>query len=108
VRHTRSDSRLTVEGDPRALPATVELSAYRIVEHLVAALVDRPDAPVEVSVRFDDDAVEIAVRGTVAKAGDLKVAATRAKERARLLGGSLEVKVSRGRASAVALLPVTG
>ena len=35
ARHTSADSRLTVSGDPRSLPATVELSAYRIVEHLV-------------------------------------------------------------------------
>jgi hypothetical protein len=38
ARYTRSDSRLTVAGDPRSLPATVELSAYRIVEHLVDVL----------------------------------------------------------------------
>ena len=36
------DARLTVEGSPRALPAAVELSAYRIVEHLLDALEDAP------------------------------------------------------------------
>jgi len=41
-------TRLVVTGDPRALPATVELSAYRIVEHLVTALSDQADAPIEV------------------------------------------------------------
>ncbi|MFT4008979.1 MAG: hypothetical protein QM655_02945 [Nocardioidaceae bacterium] len=33
-------ARLTVTGDPRLLPATVELSAYRIVEHLLSALTE--------------------------------------------------------------------
>jgi hypothetical protein len=33
---------------------------------------------------------------------------TRARERARLLGGTLEVKIARGRAGAVAQLPLLG
>ncbi|MFK4083468.1 sensor histidine kinase [Kribbella sp. NPDC020789] len=101
-------SRLSVTGDPRSLPATVELSAYRIVEHLVAVLADHAGAPIEVAVRFEADALEIRVNGQVDESADLKAAVARAKERARLLGGSLEVKVSKGRAGAVALLPVAG
>ncbi|MGW6282027.1 sensor histidine kinase [Kribbella sp. NPDC055071] len=101
-------SRLSVTGDPRALPATVELSAYRIVEHLITALADQADAPIEVAVRFEADALEIRVNGQVGESADLKAAVVRAKERARLLGGSLEVKVSKGRAGAVAQLPVVG
>ena len=42
ARHRSPLSRLTVSGEPRALPATVELSAYRIVEYLVGALTDQP------------------------------------------------------------------
>ncbi|TDW18313.1 sensor histidine kinase [Kribbella kalugense] len=101
-------SQLVVTGDPRALPATVELSAYRIVEHLVTALADQADAPIVVTVRFEDDALEIRVNGQVGEAADLKAAVVRAKERAKLLGGSVDVKVSKGRAGAVAQLPVVG
>jgi signal transduction histidine kinase len=108
ARHTQSDSRLTVAGDPRSLPATVELSAYRIVEHLVNVLADQPASRIEVDVRFDDDALEIRVNGPVDRSADLKAAVARAKERAKFLGGSLDVKVSRGHASAVAQLPVPG
>ena len=108
ARHTRSDSRLTVAGDPRSLPATVELSAYRIVEHLVDVLADQPDSRIEVGVRFDDDALEIRVNGPVDRSADLKAAVARARERAKFLGGSLDVKVSRGQAGAVAQLPVPG
>lgn len=108
ARHTQSSARLTVAGDPRSLPATVELSAYRIVEHLVDVLADRPDSRIEVGVRFDDDALEIHVKGPVDRSADVKAAVARARERAKLLGGSLDVKVSRGRASAVAQLPVLG
>ena len=108
ARHTSADSRLTVAGDPRSLPATVELSAYRIVEHLVNVLADQPDSRIEVGVRFDDDALEIRVNGPVDRSADLKAAVARARERAKFLGGSLDVKVSRGHANAVAQLPVPG
>jgi hypothetical protein len=108
ARHTRADSRLTVTGDPRSLPATVELSAYRIVEHLVNVLADQQDSRIEVGVRFEDDALEIRINGPVDRSADFKAAVARAKERAKFLGGSLDVKVSRGHANAVAQLPVPG
>jgi signal transduction histidine kinase len=108
ARHRSARSRLTVTGDSRSLPATVELSAYRIVEYLVTALADRADAPIEVAVRFEDDALEIRVNGQVGRGMDLKAAIARAKERAKLLGGSVDVKVARGHARAVAQLPVVG
>jgi signal transduction histidine kinase len=106
ARRSTAHSRLTVTGDPRSLPATVELSAYRIVEHLVTVLADQPATRIEVGVRFADDALELRVHGPVDRSADVKGAVGRAKERARLLGGSLDVKVSRGRATAVAHLPV--
>ena len=71
------DARLTVEGNPRVLPAGVELSAYRIVEHLLDALEDAPG--VEVRVRFGDDALELAVSGPARRRG--QAAIERARER---------------------------
>lgn len=106
ARHTRADARLSVSGDPRSLPASVELSAYRIVEHLVDVLADQADSRIEVVVRFEQAALELRVTGPVDRAADVKAAVARARERAKLLGGSVDVKVSRGRASAVAQLPV--
>jgi signal transduction histidine kinase len=108
ARTETANSRLTVTGNPRSLPATVELSAYRIVEHLVTVLAGQADNPIDVAVRFADDALEIRVQGPVDKHADVKAAITRAKERARLLGGSVTVKIARGRAGAVAQLPVLG
>jgi signal transduction histidine kinase len=108
ARHAMADTRLRVTGDPRSLPATVELSAYRIVEHLLDVLADQPDSRIEVGVRFDHDVLEIRVTGPVDRTADLKAGLARAKERAAFLGGSLDVKVSRGMAAAVAQLPVLG
>jgi len=108
ARHPSAGSRLTVSGDSRSLPATVELSAYRIVEYLVAVLADRADAPIHVAVRFADEALEIRVTGPVGRGVDVKAAVARAKERAKLLGGSVDMKIARGQARAVAQLPVVG
>ncbi len=108
TQHQPGRARLTVTGNPRSLPASVELSAYRIVEHLVAALADQPDAPIAVALRFDERALEIRVTGPVSKGAEVKEVIARAKERARLLGGTLEVKIARGQAGAVAQLPVLG
>jgi signal transduction histidine kinase len=97
-------ARLTVEGSPRVLPAGVELSAYRIVEHLLSALDDAPG--VEVGVRFGDDALEIRVAGPAGRRGDVGAALGRARERAQLHRGTLDARTRGGRAEAVALLPV--
>ena len=99
-----SDARLTVEGSPRALPAGVELSTYRILEHLLDALEDAPD--VDVRVRFGDDALELAVRGPARRRGDALASIERARERAQLHHGTLQARTRGGRAEAVAHLPV--
>ena len=52
------DVRLRATGDPRALPATLELTAYRIVEHLIGALGSRA-ATVDVTLTFLADALEL-------------------------------------------------
>jgi signal transduction histidine kinase len=95
-------SRLTVEGSPRALPAGVELSAYRIVEQLLAALGDAPG--VEVCVRFGADALELRVAGPLRRRGEEAI--ERARERVALYRGTLESHTNEGRAEAVVSLPI--
>ena len=58
-----ADARLTVDGNPRTLPAGLELSGYRIVEHLLQALADAPGAAVDVRLHFGPDALELHVSG---------------------------------------------
>lgn len=50
--------RLAVEGEPRAVPDSVELAAYRIVEHALAT-----QRPVEVALRYRADGLELEVNG---------------------------------------------
>jgi hypothetical protein len=63
ARATSADARLIVDGDPRTLPAGLELSGYRIVEHLLLALEDAPEAAVAVRLCFRPDLLELNVSG---------------------------------------------
>lgn len=104
----RADVHLCVIGDPRALPASLELSAYRIVEHLLSVLGDDEAAPVEVIVGFDALALSIQVTGPTVRGADVSTAVAQATERARLHHGTLDVRLARGQARALASLPVLG
>jgi hypothetical protein len=102
VRAKGADAHLTVEGSPRVLPPAVELSAYRVVEHLLAALADASD--VNVRVCFTEDALELAVSGPARRGA--RAAIERARERVLLHHGTLEATTRDGRADALACLPV--
>jgi signal transduction histidine kinase len=104
---TTSDARLRVEGSPRVLPAGLELSAYRIVEHLLAALQDEPGARIDVLVRFASDALELDVAGPVGRHADPVAAVSVARERVALLGGTLRIDTSPARWAALVKLPLT-
>ncbi len=106
-RATSADARLSVAGSPRALPAGVELSGYRIVEHLLGALDDAPDARIDVRVRFGPDALELRVAGPAGQQADPARTFAVARERAALLGGSLRIDTSSGRCDALVRLPLT-
>jgi signal transduction histidine kinase len=104
LRAKGAEARLTVDGSPRALPAGVELSAYRIVEHLLDALEDAPD--VSVKVGFGPDALDITVAGPAARRGVAATAIERARERVALHSGTLEAATRGGRSEAIAHLPI--
>jgi hypothetical protein len=87
---TTASARLTVEGNPRTLPAGLELSGYRIVEHLLGALEDAPEATVKVLLRFCSDALELHVSGPSSGAADLRAVLASAAERASLHSGTVQ------------------
>ena len=106
ARATTADARLTVEGSPRTLPAGLELSGYRIVEHLLQALADTPGAAVDVHLHFSPDALELHVSGPPAPSADLRAVLAAARERARLHGGTVHSRVAGGVCYATARLPL--
>jgi hypothetical protein len=106
ARATTADARLTVAGNPRTLPAGLELSGYRIVEHLLQALADTPGAPVDVRLHFGPDALELRVSGPPAPGADTRAVLAAARERARLHGGTVDSRLADGVRYATARLPL--
>lgn len=106
ARATTADARLTVEGSPRTLPAGLELSGYRIVEHLLLALEDAPEAAVDVRLSFTPDVLELHVSGPPAANVDLRAVLAAARERAGLHGGTVDSRLAGGMCYAMARLPL--
>jgi signal transduction histidine kinase len=105
-RATTSEVRLHVEGQRRALPAGLELSGYRIVEHLLATLRDAPEVRVDVTLGFAGDMLEIVVSGPMRAEVDSQTALAGAREWVALHGGQLEAKAQTGRSQTVVRLPL--
>jgi signal transduction histidine kinase len=105
-RTTTADARLHVAGSPRVLPAGLELSGYRIVEQLLAALGDTPDARIDVRVSFRPDALELHVTGPVGAHGEQSGAVAAARERAALHDGTLRLEARPGGLAAFVRLPL--
>lgn len=101
-----ASAKLTVEGNPRTLPAGLELSGYRIVEHLLQALDDGPDRAIDVRLRFCPDAIELQVRGARSKEADLASVLAAAAERAHLHGGTVRHRLQGATCYATAWLPL--
>ena len=98
---------LIIEGRPRPLPAGLELSGYRIVEHLVEALEDESLAVLEVRLAYYPEALELHVTGAAsAKTTDLRAVLAAARQRAVLHGGTVEGWVADGVCSTTARLPL--
>src|SRR5438105_472449 len=105
VRAAGLEVRLSVEGPPRELPASVGLSAYRIVQEALTNTLKHADARhARVAVRYEDGGLEVEVRddgrgetnGDGSGHGLLGM-----RERALLLGGELEAGPAPGGGYAV-------
>jgi signal transduction histidine kinase len=100
-------ARLVIDGEPRPLPAGLELSGYRIVEHLIEALEDEPRAVIEVRLRYRPEVLELHVTGTTSpRATDLLAVLAAARQRAVLHGGTVDGRITGGVCSVMASLPL--
>jgi signal transduction histidine kinase len=102
----RADVRLNVAGRPRPLPAGVELSGYRTLEHLLEAFRDAPDTRVDIRVDFAADALELTVRGPATATADQQAALAAARARVAVHNGSLSSAEPNGQWEAVARFPL--
>jgi len=82
------DVRLDVRGEQRPLSDGVELAAYRMVQHGLAAV----GSATEVCLSYGSEAVELQVRGSEVTGAAAEEALAAARERAAAFGGSLSVE----------------
>lgn len=92
---------LTVEGEPRRLPQSLDLSAYRIVqEALTNARKYAPDAPVSLRLRWLPNRLELDVRdwgpGPLGAPSATAQGLVGMRERVRLHGGELRTGAATG------------
>jgi signal transduction histidine kinase len=100
------DIRLQVVGDPRLLPPGLELSGYRIVEHLLTTLEKDPSAAATVDVVFGADALDIKVVGPRIRDGAARPALAAVTERAQLHGGTVRSFTRDGRRETLVHFPL--
>ena len=113
VRHSGLPVELSVEGEPVRLPAGVDLSAYRIVqEALTNTLKHAGPARAWVSVRYEDEDVEISVENDGSSDGAAEAVGhglVGMRERVALCGGELRCGPRPGGGFTIsARLPVAG
>jgi glucose-6-phosphate-specific signal transduction histidine kinase len=96
---------LQFNGDPRRLSPGLELSGYRVVEHLLTTLADAKSEST-VAVTFGDDSLEIKVSGASVTEGAARASLSAALERAALHGGTLSSNVRNGLRETVVLIPL--
>ncbi len=105
ARETGTPVRFVLEGRPAPLPPGVELTAFRIVqEALTNARRHAPGAPVEVALRYEDDALALSVRdrGPGPKAlGPGGQGLRGMHERVTMVGGELRAGAAEGGGFAV-------
>jgi signal transduction histidine kinase len=93
---------LVVDGERRALPAGLDLTAYRVVQEALTNVVKHSGgAPTEVSVHYRADAVEVRIadrgNGTLdARLGSTGHGLVGMRERVRMYGGELHAGRRRG------------
>jgi signal transduction histidine kinase len=94
VRRAGQVARLRVDGEPRELPASVDLAGYRILQESLTNALKHGDSPVDVVVSYEPGrvvvSVENALAGGVARLPGAGAGLIGMRERAALVGGSCE------------------
>jgi signal transduction histidine kinase len=103
------DVKTTVRGDRRALSSAVERSAYRIAQEALTNAARHGDGSAQLEVEFGPNALDIAVSNPVPRPGSSRETGGHGlvgmRERAAMLGGSLDIRAEEGRFEVHAHLP---
>jgi signal transduction histidine kinase len=105
-RATSAEVRLSVDGDVSHLSPGVEVTAYRIVEHLIEATPDDPDATIDVRLAVAADGVAVTLSGPAGASGEQAAALAKVQARVSLHEGTLTTSARNGRFEADVRLPI--
>jgi signal transduction histidine kinase len=113
-RHASSGLQVSVarEGDIRRLECAVDQAAYRILQEALTNAARHGTGPAQVELAFGDAALELTVRNAVSGDGAPRANGGHGligiRERATMLGGSVEVERANGSFCVRACLPYGG
>ncbi|MGW0807184.1 sensor histidine kinase [Nonomuraea sp. NPDC002799] len=105
---------LVVEGEPRELPASVDLAGYRILQEALTNALKHGDSPVRVAIAYEPGRVSVGVENAAGGRGKGLPGAGAGlvgmRERASLVGGTFEAGLSEGGGGwrVLAALPTAG
>jgi signal transduction histidine kinase len=106
-RTTGAAVEIRTDGDMKDLPAGIEGSAFRIVEHLLAVITDDPAARAELRVQAAADAVVVAISGPLAPDTDLTAVLAKVQARVSLHEGTVECSRQPGCCAVTVRLPMS-
>jgi signal transduction histidine kinase len=105
ARDTLAEARVSVSGTRRPLPTTVELTAYRAVEHLLTAFRDDASTRIDVRVRYGEERLELDVAGPPAGIDPVPIGLV-VLARVALYGGTVDISDTTGGRSATVRIPL--
>ena len=106
TRATTAGTRLSVEGPARPLPASIELTGYRIVEQLLTVLRDEPSALVDVCAALRPRLPRAVHRRPPGRRRELRQLRSTVQARLAIFGGTIDIEDSAGRRAARVRLPL--
>jgi hypothetical protein len=101
-----ADIDLRIVGNRRLLPAGLELSAYRTVEHLLDAFGRHPDEQIVITIDFGAEQLKLAVSGPAPTVVEQQAALAASRARVALHNGALSSTHHNGQWEATARLPL--
>jgi len=106
IQRAREDGQrvdLTVDGDPGTLPATVDLTIYRIIEDALLSSRSSASGPLGVSLSFGEEELELDL--TAFRAGPSTWPTDAMRQRVAICGGQLHAAATAGSWQLNARLP---
>lgn len=105
-RVTSAAVHITIDGDPESVPPVVEVSVYRIVEHLLEIVDNSSGARIDVRIAIGEEDVVVALAGRLASGVDSAEAFTKVSARVALHEGRLATTNRAGSCWVTAQIPV--